>query len=370
MKSRIILTVIKLVIFIALTVYSLVSMAQDRDRIITRTVKFSYDGYDFTDVLTFNYSDYAYYKSLPKNQEKKNYATEHDSHPYLLELAKVLDEDANQLGYTNFKLAEYLTAFVQQAVPYKPDPWNNGLDYPKFPIESLVEQGEDCEGKAAMLVALLNVFGFDAVLVSLPGHMAAALSCSNCGGYYTHNGKKYSFIETTNSGWCIGCVPPEYSQIGATILDVPKPTVYKRSVIAHQKGKLNDDIIPFELSEESIKNYFDSNKNNLDPIEGIYSISSGNLDNDFSRVFIIKDGRSYGGDFIEYIIRGDGFVKYSKTADFTRVQSSNVYLSNQKYPDGSWANYLFVNDGVGLLEGKRVGSATDRLSYLKLYPVK
>lgn len=193
-----------------------------------RTVQWNFGGYTFTDQLTFNYSDYMYYRGLSKTQPGSAYANEYRNHAYLQQLAQVLDEDAKDLGYTGFTMAEYLVAFVQQAIPYKSDPYNNGYDYPKYPIETLVEQGGDCEDKAALLVALLNTFGFDAVLVSLPGHMAAAISCSNCGGYYNHNGKKYSFIETTQPGWNIGTVPSASQYAGATILDVAQLQVYKR----------------------------------------------------------------------------------------------------------------------------------------------
>ncbi len=95
------------------------------------------------------------------------------------------------------------------------------------PIEIIIDAGSDCEDKAAIRVALLNIFGFDAMLISLSGHEAAAISCSDCGGYYTHNQKKYSFIETTYPGWCIGCVPPEYKNTGAIILEVADLQEYK-----------------------------------------------------------------------------------------------------------------------------------------------
>lgn len=195
---------------------------------VKRTLQWKYGGYIFTNDFTFNYSSYTYYKGLSKTQPKENYATEHSNHPYLLQVAKVLDEDAKELGYTGFKLAEYLTAFVQQAIPYKSDPHNYGWDYPKYPIETLVEQGGDCEDKAALLVALLKTFGFDAVLVSLPGHMAAAINCANCNGYYLHNGKKYAFIETTEKGWGIGVVPPDSRNVGATLLQTAELKRYNR----------------------------------------------------------------------------------------------------------------------------------------------
>ncbi len=234
--------------------------AQAQTSVYKRTVQWSYGGYTFTDQLTFNYNDYIYYRGLSKTHAIENYATEHSTHPYLLQLAKVLDEDANDLGYTGFTLAEYLVAFVQQALPYKSDPYNNGWDYPKYPIETLVEQGGDCEDKAALTVALLKTFGFDAVLVSLPGHLAAAISCGNCGGYYLHNGNKYSFIETTTSGWEIGTIPPESKNEWATILEVADLQVYKRNDI----NAYNDDTIeptPYDWGSNTKPNNNDNNWN-------------------------------------------------------------------------------------------------------------
>lgn len=219
--------------------------APAQNSVYKRTVQWNYGGYTFTDQLTFNYSDYIYYRELSKTQPNANYATEHSSHPYLLQLAKVLDEDAKDLGYTGFKLAEYLTAFVQQAIPYKNDPYNGGWDYPKYPIETIVEQGGDCEDKAALLVALLKTFGFDAVMVRLPGHMAAAINCANCNGYYTYNGYKYAFIETTYQGWNIGVVPPESRNVGAMLLQTTELKEYKREDVYARNGKNNIGETPY-----------------------------------------------------------------------------------------------------------------------------
>jgi hypothetical protein len=205
---------------------------------VSKNLQFSYGGYTFTDQISFNRADYNYYKGLSKRQAYSAYAIDHSSHPYLLQLAKVLDQDAKELGYTGYRLAEYLTAFVQQAIPYRTDPYNGGYDYPKYPIETIIEGG-DCEDKAALLVALLNTFGFDAILVELPGHMAAAMSCSNCGGYYEYNGKKYSFIETTCSRK-IGDIPYEYQHTNATILPVATSAHYKRREVTTYSPPLDN----------------------------------------------------------------------------------------------------------------------------------
>jgi hypothetical protein len=136
-------------------------------------------------------------------------------------------------------------------------------------------------------------------------------------------------------------------------------------------------------NEESIKEYLDDNKDNLDPIEGIYSISSEQFEkfflglyirrkttNDFARVAIIKDDSTFGAQFREVLIRGKDFPKYAKTADFTKVQRSLTYLSRQFSPNGEVASYAFEYDekSDALVGRKTDGVKTTELQYLKLYP--
>ena len=138
--------------------------------------------------------------------------------------------------------------------------------------------------------------------------------------------------------------------------------------------------------EQSIKAYLDMPTNNLDPIEGIYSISSTQSEkvfrglytrkktkNDFARVAIVKENSTFGTQFREILIRGsDDRPKYAKTADFTKVQRSLTYLSRQFSPDGDVASYAFEYDepSGALIGRKSDGDKTIELQYLKLYPVK
>lgn len=139
-------------------------------------------------------------------------------------------------------------------------------------------------------------------------------------------------------------------------------------------------------NEQSIKEYLDRNNDNLDPIEGIYSISSTHSEksfrglhtrrkttNDFARVAIVKDNSTFGAQFREILIRGgDDRPKYAKTAVFTKVQRSLTYLSRQFSPNGEVASYAFEYDEPsGALIGRKTdGDKTTELQYLKLYPVK
>jgi len=129
------------------------------------------------------------------------------------ELATLLNEDAESLGLSAREKVEFAIDFVQ-ALPYVPDDVSKGFDdYTKFIIETLPEMGGDCEDTAIMLASILEAeaFNYDMILIQPPGHMAAGIADSDPSGYYWElDGTKYSYIETTGSGWGIGDLPEEY----------------------------------------------------------------------------------------------------------------------------------------------------------------
>lgn len=188
---------------------------------INKQMQWVYGGYRFTLDIPLGTHTYNYYKKQSKRNSYASYAQEHLGYTYLSQLAKQLKVDADELGYSGWKLAEYLAAFVQQNITYTKDPFNNGFDYPRFPIETLVEKKGDCEDSAILLVALLKLFNFDAVLIQIPGHMAVGIACGNCSSYYNSEGKKYVYIETTNPKWEIGRIPLEYKNAPAQLIKTP-----------------------------------------------------------------------------------------------------------------------------------------------------
>lgn len=115
---------------------------------------------------------------------------------------------------------EFVAAFVQEAIPYLEE---NG-EYPRYPVETLVEGG-DCEDKAILLAALLRSLGYRTALLVFkgdPGHMAVGVDCPDCwGSYYLKDGVKYFYLETTGPGWYVGEVPEEYRGERALVYVVP-----------------------------------------------------------------------------------------------------------------------------------------------------
>lgn len=136
-------------------------------------------------------------------------------------------------------------------------------------------------------------------------------------------------------------------------------------------------------TEESIRKYLDDNKDKLEPIEGIYSISSekayklfgvttpSKRNNDFARVAILKNSESVSPEFIEYWLEGLDYHKYSKTAEFTRIQKSSSYLCKKTLPGSDPTSYAFAyDDAAGAMEGVQRANESSKLFYLKVYPAK
>jgi len=112
--------------------------------------------------------------------------------------------------FNEIEMVEFVIAFVQ-GLPYTSDNATTGSDdYPRYPIETLFDRGGDCEDTSILTVALLSELGYDVALIDLPGHMAVGIAIDAYGSYYTHDGKKYFYLETTGEGWEIGEIPEAY----------------------------------------------------------------------------------------------------------------------------------------------------------------
>ena len=153
-------------------------------------------------------SAYFHYRTVERSWEYGSYIQESASYPVIAGFAQQLSDAADALELNEWDKVRFALAFVQH-MRYDPD--ERG-EYPRYPIETLVDGGGDCEDTAILLAAVLDAWGLDCVLLSPPGHMALGLSISGFDGiYYPWNGKKYYYVETTGRNWGIGQIPPAYS---------------------------------------------------------------------------------------------------------------------------------------------------------------
>lgn len=149
----------------------------------------------------FNTNDYNYYKNKSKyGQNMALYAEQDKGYTYLASFAEELRRTAQQNQWYGTNERDMVIRFVQQAIPYKTDPYNYGYDYPRYPIETLHEKKGDCEDKSCLLTALLKTLGHDAVLLEFKDHMSVGVAGNDLdGSAYELNGKKYYYTETTGT---------------------------------------------------------------------------------------------------------------------------------------------------------------------------
>lgn len=99
--------------------------------------------------------------------------------------------------------ATALLRFVQ-SIEYIED---GRREWPRYPYETLVVGGGDCEDSSLLYLALLAACGIPGCLVLFKGHVATAvadLESTFNGRYWEKDGLRYFFAETTGQGWDIG----------------------------------------------------------------------------------------------------------------------------------------------------------------------
>jgi len=190
-----------------------------------RDYSWDYGGYPWSWDLNIPKQSYYEYEGRYRTLNFEYYVTEND--PYIISLANGLADAARSKGYGSYETVSFVMAFVQ-SLPYTSDSVTTSYDeYPRYPVETLVDNGGDCEDTSILFAALLEAYplGYDAVLFLIPwdspNHMAVGVwGSSNLGAYVEHDGREYNYCETTGDGFKIGEIPQEYEGISVQVIEV------------------------------------------------------------------------------------------------------------------------------------------------------
>jgi hypothetical protein len=155
---------------------------------------------------------YRYYQGRSRGSERDyaQYAVSDYDRKILRDIGLWFLRSGEERRYSRSETILNLLAFIQ-AFAYAPDNVSTGYDeYPKYPVETLVEQEGDCEDTSILTVALLNEMGVPAVLLSFPGHMAVGVSWDEPLSLpaIRYQGVSYSYVDTTVPGSSPGEIPP------------------------------------------------------------------------------------------------------------------------------------------------------------------
>ena len=134
-----------------------------------------------------------------------------------------LNDEAVANGLSELEKVQLVLRFVQ-SLTYTEDVVPAAYDeYPQYPIETLFEQGGDCEDTSILIVAILTEMGFDVALLLFEefDHMGVGINFDvRYGNSWIHgDGRRYWYLDTTGGrsmGWC----PEPYDVTSAYVYPV------------------------------------------------------------------------------------------------------------------------------------------------------
>jgi len=162
----------------------------------------------------FSTEYYQFYRTLPRilgYSAYADYVNDFRDDQQLQPLVDKLERLGADAGLDAWETLNLILAFVQ-SIPYAIE----SCEYPRYPLETLVEQQGDCEDTAILAAALLAQMRFDVVLLAFlaEDHMAIGIRVDppspRTAPPYVWNGRTYYYLEPTSVGWEIGEVPDRY----------------------------------------------------------------------------------------------------------------------------------------------------------------
>lgn len=141
---------------------------------------------------------------------------------------------SEEQGFSEYGRVQFAIAFVQ-GMPYTYDNVSTPYDeYPRYPSETIYDDGGDCEDTAILMAAVFRKMGYDVVLLHPPGHVAVGVYCTPSDfdypvTYFRYGGRDYCYLETAgDESWKVGQSPDEYKNAKLEVVPIgqPKPDLY------------------------------------------------------------------------------------------------------------------------------------------------
>jgi hypothetical protein len=205
-----------------------------------KSFAWDYNGNHWTWNLSIPAPLYEAYKAVPDSTRTRNgpagygYLTTTNDE-YMRILAQKLNQTTTNLNYNSYDQVSFVLAFVQ-SLPYTSDKVTTNFDeYPRFPIETLVDDGGDCEDTSILFATLTLILGYGTVYINPPNHYAVGVLGNDLHGtYWTYpegSNKTYYYCETTGDGFKIGQLPDEFQSTSAYIYPIDETKQYVPNII-------------------------------------------------------------------------------------------------------------------------------------------
>lgn len=232
------------------------AQTQDQPQFYNREFTWNFGGEYWTWNLSIPVALFEQYQSVPDSVRTQiplsgfGYFTTTED-PYLQTLVAKINQTATAQGYNPIQEVNFALAFVQ-SIPYATDLNSTGYsDYPRFPVQTLVDDIGDCKSHSILFATLTLMLGYGAVYINPPDHLAVGVLGNNLGGTcWTYDNQTYYYCETTASGYTIGQLPQQFSGEGAYVYPIYTSEQYVVNYQSVSSAEPNPTDSPYESSTQ------------------------------------------------------------------------------------------------------------------------
>jgi len=190
--------------------------------VLEKLYTWEWDGVERSVTITVPEQLYDYYREKERYQttDYRGYVFNPVDDQYVEALVYEFDLIQVVEGLSEENKTDLVISFIQN-MDYTLDTDSKGLtEYPRFPVETLVDGGGDCEDTGILMASLLDAMGYNVSLILMPDHLAVGIEMNATGVHWVYDNVTYYYLETTAPGWEEGEVPPEHDPEEATIYPV------------------------------------------------------------------------------------------------------------------------------------------------------
>jgi archaellum component FlaC len=190
--------------------------------VLEKLYTWEWDGVERSVTITVPEQLYDYYSEKERYQttDYRGYVLHPVDDQYIEALVYEFNLIQVNEGLSEENKTDLVISFIQ-SMEYVLDADSKGLtEYPRFPVETLVDGGGDCEDTSILMASLLDCMGYNVSLILMPDHLAVGVEVNATGVHWVYDNVTYYYLETTATGWEEGEVPPEHDPEEATIYPV------------------------------------------------------------------------------------------------------------------------------------------------------
>jgi len=193
------------------------------DTSVTEYYRFTYKYVSYDWSLPIPLRTYFYYKDLPRPATYDSMVIDSYADNVMNILSRQVEDAAltNDLKPTD--VINLVATFVRN-LPHSNEDARTSYDgYPRYPVETVVDEGGDSEDNSILIASLLLREGYDVVFLRFeqPKHLAVGVNAPTAIGYrWEYQGNWYYYLEPNEGNWELGELPTPFRGTQPVIISI------------------------------------------------------------------------------------------------------------------------------------------------------